>query len=49
MDHGHKGKSGVFSAEAAKTGLYTQASHPRVRREGDTGGERTDGGQKLKN
>lgn len=32
----------VFSAEAAKTGLYTQALHPRVRREGGTDRKRTD-------
>ena len=43
VHHGHKGKSEVFSAEAAKTGLYTQASQLRVRREGDIGGEKTDG------
>lgn len=31
-DRDHEGKSRVFSAEAAKTGLYTKALHPRVRR-----------------
>lgn len=38
----HEGKSRVFSTEATKTGLYTQASHPRVRREGGTDRKRTD-------